>query len=171
MIISIIIVVMSLLLDGILTNFLPYGVGDLSLFTPLTTLVSIVIIYQLFYQGHNQKQYLIISIVMGFLYDLFYTNLLFFNSLLFLLIAYITIFLYKQLGEGYIKIILHVIMIIIIYELVTFLCIIIFNLVPTSIDRILYKISHSILLNLIYAEFIYTIIKLLPKKYKKVSIN
>lgn len=171
MIISIVIVVISLLLDGILTNFLPYGVESLSLFTPLTTLVSIVIVYQLFYQSHNQKQYLIMSMVIGFLYDLLYTNLLFFNSLLFLLVAYITMFLHKQLGEGYVKIILHVLIIIVTYELVTFLCIVVFNLVPISMDRLLYKISHSILFNLIYAELIYTIVKLIPKKYRKVSIN
>ncbi|MCI8347805.1 MAG: rod shape-determining protein MreD [Bacilli bacterium] len=171
MAISIIIVIISFLLDGILTNFLPFGVGDLSLFTPLTTLVSMVVIYQFFYHSHNQKKYLIAATITGFLYDLFYTNLLFFNSLLFFLIAYFTMILYKQIGESYIKIIFHVLIIIVSYELVTSLCIIVFNLVPISINRILYKISHSLLFNLIYAELIYIIIKLIPKKYRKVSIN
>ena len=55
MFISIVILIISFLLDGILTNFLPYGVGNLSLFTPLTTIVAIVLIYNFFY--HNEKKY------------------------------------------------------------------------------------------------------------------
>ena len=171
MLISIVIVIISFILDGVLTNFLPYGVGNLSLFTPLTTLVSIVVIYQLFYHNHNHKKYYIICSVVGFLYDLFYTNLLFFHTLLFLLIGYITTILYKQLGESYIRILINLFITIVVYELATSLCIIIFNLVPISIGRIAYKISHSLLFNLIYGEIIYIIIKLIPKKYRKVSIN
>lgn len=171
MIFSITIVVISFLLDGILTNFLPFGVGDLSFFTPLMTLVSLVSIYQLFYYSHHQKKYFIMSFILGFFYDLFYTNLLFFNAFLFLLLAYITAFLHKQIGEGYIRILIRVLFMIFIYELLTALCIVIFNLVPMSLDRLWYKISHSIFLNLIYAEIIFIIIKFIPKKYRKMSIN
>ena len=48
MVVAIIILVCSFLLDGILSNFLPYMIGDLSLFTPMFTIVSLVIVY-LFY--------------------------------------------------------------------------------------------------------------------------
>ncbi len=170
MIVSIIIIIISFFLDGILTNFLPYGVGDLSLFTPLTTLVSIVIVCPFFHKN-DQKKYFILSAIVGFLYDLFYTNLLFFNALAFLFIAYITSIFYKQFGNGYLYILLHVFISIVLYELLTVCCIIMFNLVPISIDRIIYKISHSLIINLIYAELLYIIIQRLPKKYRKVSIN
>ena len=40
-----------------------------------------------------------------------------------------------------------------------------------AFDRLLYKISHSIIFNIIYGEILYFIIKLLPKKYKKIMIN
>ena len=53
----VLIIIISFILDGVLTNFLPYSVGDLSFFTPLTTLVSIVVIYKLFYHNHNEKKY------------------------------------------------------------------------------------------------------------------
>ena len=45
MVVAIIILVCSFLLDGILSNFLPYMIGDLSLFTPMFTIVSLVIVY------------------------------------------------------------------------------------------------------------------------------
>ena len=48
MVVAIVILVVSFFLDGILSNFLPYMVGDLSLFTPMITIVSLVLVYPLF---------------------------------------------------------------------------------------------------------------------------
>lgn len=169
MIVSNIIFVISFLLDGILTNFLPYMVFDLSLFTPLFTVTALVIIYPLFKK--KQKSFLVFSFVSGIVYDLFYTNLLFFNGFLFLLLGLLIIKLYELFGAGYLKILFHILIIIIIYEVLIALLIIIFNLVPMSIDKLLYKISHSILLNLIYGEIVYFILKRIPKKYLKVPLN
>ena len=165
--IPLIILILSFILDGILTNFLPYI--ELSLFTPLLTLVSIFLIYP-FYKK-TELRYFVTLIILGILYDLFYTNLLFFNSILFLIIGFITKIIYKNLDINFIKLIIYIIGIIIIYELTTGLIIFIFNLVPITITKILYKITHSILLNVIYAELIYLVLKIIPKKFKKININ
>ena len=66
--IPILILVISFIIDGILTNFLPYI--ELSLFMPLLTLISIFIIYP-FYKKSETKYFLIVIIV-GIIYDLFY---------------------------------------------------------------------------------------------------
>ena len=165
--IPLIILILSIILDGILTNFLPYI--ELSLFTPLLTLVSIFLIYP-FYKK-TELRYFVTLIILGILYDLFYTNLLFFNAILFLIIGFITKIIYKNLDINFIKLIIYIIGIIIIYELTTGLIIFIFNLVPITITKILYKITHSILLNVIYAELIYLVLKIIPKKFKKININ
>ena len=169
MIISSIIFVISFFLDGILTNYLPYMVSDLSLFTPLLTVTSLVIIYPLLRK--EKKKYLIFSFAAGVIYDLFYTNLLFFNGFIFLVLALLIIKLYEFFGTGYLKILFHVLIIIILYEVLTVFLIIIFSLVPMNIDKLLYKISHSLLLNLIYTEIVYFILKKVPKKYLKVPLN
>ena len=169
MLASIIIIIISFILDGVLTNFLPYGVENISLFTPLLTIVALVVIYNFFY--HEEKNYYILSFIIGILYDLFYTNLLFLDGLLFLLIAFVITKIYKVVGFNYMWIALDILISIIIYECSFALVIVIFNLVPMSIYRLLYKISHSIILNIIYGELLYFIIRLLPKKYKKVRIN
>lgn len=165
--IPLIILILSFILDGILTNFLPYI--ELSLFTPLLTLVSIFLIYPLYKK--TEIRYFVTLIILGILYDLFYTNLLFFNAILFLIIGFITKIIYKNLDINFIKLIIYIIGIIIIYELTTGLIIFIFNLVPITITKILYKITHSILLNVIYAELIYLVLKIIPKKFKKININ
>lgn len=167
--IPIIIILISLVLDGILTNYLPYLVNDLSLLTPLLSVVSIFMIYP-FYRKKENKYY-IISFIMGIIYDLWYTNLLFFNAILFLLIALITKYIYKNFEISWLKIIIYLIGIISIYEIMNAGILLLFNLVPITCYKVLYKISHSLILNVIYAEFIYLIINIIPKKYKRISIN
>lgn len=165
--ISSIIIVLSLILDGILTNYLPFMESDLSLFTPLLTVTSLVLIYPLLYK--QQKRYFITIFILGIIYDLFYTNLLFFNGLIFLFLGFVIIKIYQLFGSGYIKVIITIILIIILYELLNVSIFLIFNLVPITLDKITYKISHSILLNLIYGEIIYIVLKLIPKKYSKIN--
>ena len=159
----------SLLLDGILTNFFPYQVNNLSLFTPLLSLVSIFLIYP-FYRK-DKKKYLINIFIYGIIYDLFYTNLLFWNACIFLIIGLLTIFIYKNYEISLIKIIIPIIVIITTYELLNASIIWIFQLVPLTFTKVIYKITHTLLLNIIYAEVIYFIITIIPNKYKKISIN
>ncbi len=166
---GIIIIAISLILDGILSNYLPYLVNDLSLFTPLFTLVSISLLYP--YYRKKEKYFFIMIFITGFVYDLFYTNLLFVNGLLFLLIAYISKLIYRNYEMDYLKLIIYIALVVVVYETATVLIILIFNLVPVTLTKLLYKISHSLILNIIYGELIYFILNILPKKYKKISLN
>ena len=165
----IIIMIVSFILDGLLTNYLPYLVGDLSWFTPLLTVVSLFMIYP-FYRK-EEKKYFIIVFILGLLYDLFYTNLLFFNAVTFFLVGVLSRGIHKNYEMGFLKLILYTIIIICFYEGLTSFLLWIYHIVPMSPSRVFYKISHTLALNIIYLEIIYIIIKLLPKKYKNISIN
>lgn len=167
--ISYIIQILSLLLDGILTNFLPYLQNDLSLFTPLLSVISIFLIYPFFRK--EKKKYLINVFIYGMIYDLFYTNLLFWNACIFLVIGLLTMFIYKNYEISLLKIIIPIIVIITSYELINASIIWIFHLVPITLSKVIYKITHTLLLNIIYGVVIYFIISMIPNKYKKISIN
>lgn len=169
MMISVIILVVSFLLDGILSNFLPYMVGDLSLFTPMFTIVSLVIIYPFFTK--KLKYYFITCFLVGLVYDFMYTNLLFYNTVLFLAVGLILMFLYRYIRPSWLSLILFIVVVIAGYECMNAIVILAFQLVPMTFYRLLYKISHSLLLNLCYGEILYFIIWLLPERYKRVSIN
>lgn len=169
MFISLIIATVSLILDIILNNFLPYMLGNLSFFTPMFTVVSLLFIYYFFRK--RERHYYIFSFILGVVYDLIFTNLLFYNGILFLAISFIVTILYKYLDINYFNVILDVLIIIVIYELFNFIIIFIFNLAFVSFYRLFYKIIHSLVLNIIYAEVVYLIINLLPKKYTKLNIN
>ena len=167
--IPIIIMIVSLIFDGILSNFLPFLVNDLSLFTPMFTVVSIFIIYP-FYRK-QEKKYFISLFILGIIYDLLYTNLLFFNGVLFVSIGALTRYIIKNFELSYIKVILYTLVVIVFYESITAILLLIFNIVTITISSLLYKITHSLIINLIYVELIYLILKLVPKKYKEISIN
>ena len=164
-----VIMIISLLLDGLLTNYFPYLVNDLSLFTPMLTIISIICIYP-FYQKQEKKYYITVFIL-GIIYDMLYTNLLFWNAILFLLLAVIIRFIYKNYEVTPIRLILYSISIISTYEALTGLFLFTFQLVPVTISKVIYKITHSLILNILYAEIIYGILKWIPKKYKRISIN
>ena len=159
-------IVISLLLDGISSYFLPYLPNDLSLLTPMLTVVTIFLIYP-FYRKQEKKYFLIVFITGLILY----TNLLFFNATLFLIIGIVSKYIYKNYEPNYLNLIIQIALIITIYELVTALIIIVFNLVPITLTKVLYKISHSLILNILYSEILFLIITKMPKSYKKININ
>lgn len=167
--IPLIIITLSLILDGILSNIFPYTVNNLSLFTPLLTLISIYLIYP-FYKKKENK-YILTIFLTGIIYDSLYTSLIFYNAIIFTIIGIISKYIYKHYEINYLNIIIQIILIVTIYELLNALIIILFNLVPMSISRLFYKITHSLLLNIIYSELLLLIINILPNKYKKVNIN
>ena len=105
------------------------------------------------------------------IYDLLYTNLVFFNGVLFLIIGFISLEIYKNFEISYLKLIIYLILIISAYEILTGIILLVFNMVPVTLYKVLYKITHSLILNIIYGELIYLIINLIQKKYRKISIN
>lgn len=166
---TIILMIILLLLDGLITNFLPYLSNQLSIFTPLLTLTTIFIITPLYQK--KDKKYYILLFIFGIIYDLFYTNLLFLNAILFTIIGFISKYINKNYEITHIRLIIFIILIITIYESSYALILWLFQLVPITLSKVIYKIIHSLLLNCIVGEILYIIINKIPKKYKKISIN
>ena len=119
----------------------------------------------------KEKNYFITIFIVGMIYDLLYTNLVFFNGVLFLIIGFISLEIYKNFEISYLKLIIYLILIISAYEILTGIILLVFNMVPVTLYKVLYKITHSLILNIVYGELIYLIINLIPKKYRKISIN
>lgn len=166
---AILIIGISLILDGILTNYLPFLPNNLSLFTPLLTITSLVLIYP-FYRKQENNYYITLFIT-GIIYDLFYTNLLFFHAVIFLILGVIIKWIYKNYEMTPIRIIIYISIIIICYEFLEGFILYIFQIVPVSIEKILYKIKHSLIINLVWGEVIYGILSIYIKKTKKISMN
>ena len=127
---KILIIISSFILDIILSNVLPFMKGDLSIFTSLFVPITIYLIYP-FYKNQELRYY-IESFIIGIIYDLIFTNLLFFDGVIFLII--------------------------ILYEFLVVSIFLIFNLVPISFYDFIYKILHTLLINVVYGFLLYEII-------------
>ncbi len=164
---SIIILIISILLDGILNNSLPYI--NLSLFTPLLTLISVIIIYPLYKK--EDKKYLITIFITGIVYDLLYTNMLFYNGIIFLVLGLLNIFINKKVQVNYLTIIFILLLNITLYVLLNSLLLFSCNIIEMSIEKIIYILTHSIVLNLVYGYLLFVIIKRLSKNKKSIKLN
>lgn len=150
------IIISSFILDIILSNVLPFMKGDLSIFTSLFVPITIYLIYP-FYKNQELKYY-IESFIIGIIYDLIFTNLLFFDGVIFLIISLVSVKIYKNFIVDKYKNIMYVFLIIILYEFLVASIFLIFNLVPICFYDFIYKISHTLLINVVYGFLLYEII-------------
>lgn len=153
---KILIIISSFILDIILSNVLPFMKGDLSIFTSLFVPITIYLIYP-FYKNQELRYY-IESFIIGIIYDLIFTNLLFFDGVIFLIISLVSVKIYKNFIVDKYKNIMYVFLIIILYEFLVASIFLIFNLVPISFYDFIYKISHTLLINVVYGSLLYEII-------------
>lgn len=150
------IIISSFILDIILSNVLPFMKGDLSIFTSLFVPITIYLIYP-FYKNQELKYY-IESFIIGIIYDLIFTNLLFFDGVIFLIISLVSVKIYKNFIVDKYKNIMYVFLIVILYEFLVASIFLIFNLVPICFYDFVYKISHTLLINVVYGFLLYEII-------------
>lgn len=153
---KILIIISSFILDIIFSNVLPFMKGDLSIFTSLFVPITIYLIYP-FYKNQELRYY-IESFIIGIIYDLIFTNLLFFDGVIFLIISLVSVKIYKNFMVDKYKNIMYVFLIIILYEFLVASIFLIFNLVPISFYDFIYKISHTLLINVVYGFLLYEII-------------
>lgn len=144
--------IISFLLDGILSNILTKP------FIPLFSIVSLVVIEN---YKKDKKKYLINCFILGLLYDLVYTNTLFLNGLLFLLIGFIILFCFNFLTHRLDIDLLISILSIILFRIFSFLIYKMFYNVSSYL--LLPSIYNSLIINLIYCIVIYLLLKKLHK--------
>lgn len=168
MIISIIILIISFLIEGLLSNYLSSTINDMNIFSTLYTLIALVVIYPYFY---NEKKYYILLIVFGILMDVVYTNTFMMNLILFLIISLIVKFLNFILPENILMANIRAIIAILSYHVLSFIIlkIINYNTYPISL---LYDICvNSILMTVIYTSILYFISKYFFIKFDKKQIR
>ncbi len=153
-------IIIIILLDGLITNYLPYIYHHLSYFYPLLTITMLPIIYP-----YLKKKYFSYYIIMiGIFYDLLYSNILLLNTFIFIIIGLVIKKYYQYLADNYLLTGLLIILNIVIYDLFLFMITYILGNHVISFNDLIYKISHSLLLNIIFGITIYYLLKKLVKK-------
>lgn len=149
---------LSFFLDGILSRYIPPN----SLFLPIFTIVSLVIIYP-YFNNDNFRYFKFVAII-GLLYDIAYFNTLFYNFFLFLIIGFVIGLINYLLSNNMYTNILMTIICISTYRIITFLLIIIFKANTLSFLNLIQSIYSSLILNIIYCIIIYITTEIYSKK-------
>lgn len=140
--------IISFILDNLISNFINHN----SLFYPLFTMLSLIIIYPKFNKKDNK--YYIYSFILGLIYDITVSDTLFLNAFIFLLLSYILNYIFKKIPYNYLSILIISILTIIYYRLVTYLTLILLNYLNINILILLKSIYSSLILNIIYISIL-----------------
>lgn len=146
---KIIISLFVVMLDGVITYLIPSYFNKLSLFYPMLTVSLIAFLFD-----GNLKKYYKLCFFLGIVYDLLYSNIFLFNGFLFLLLSKIDSKVMKYVKNSFLFFVILVLFNIIIYDTICFLLILITNYQVVNISDLIYKIEHSILLNIL-SVFVY----------------
>ena len=154
-----IIVIISFLLEGIVSNFVPIN-GFLA---PLFTLVALIIIYPLFDEASEYYKY---AFVTGLAYDLFYTDTILFHAIIFCFMAFIITRLNLVLSDNYLNILIIMGICILIYRVITYSLLVLVSSMAFDFIALISSVLKSLIINLIYSALLFFVVKKCQKKYK-----
>lgn len=155
---KILIIIFSLLLDFLLSNI---NYSLLSYFYPMLTITTIVYLSNL-YTNPNRSNYYLLVFLTSIIYDSIFVGNLLITVSSFMIVAILNMFLKRHLRSNLFNNILMLILSIILYEVFILLLLFVVGYKSFEFSMLLYKITHSLLLNTIYIVIMFLVLK--PKK-------
>lgn len=147
-----IIMILSFLLEGIVTNLVNYH----SLLIPAFTITSLVIIYP-YFNKEKKFSFIISSIILGIFYDIVYTNSLFINTFTFSFCSLMILLIYNFISHRFINTILLNIFFIAFFRSLSYGLLIIFSHMTFDKNIFLSGILSSLIINVVYSFILYFI--------------
>lgn len=155
---KILIIIFSLFLDFLLSNI---NYSLLSYFYPMITITTIVYLSN-FYTNSNRSNYYLLVFLTSIIYDSIFVGNLLITVSSFMAVAILNMFLKRHLRSNLFNNILMLILSIILYEVFILLLLFVVGYKSFEFGMLLYKITHSLLLNTIYIVIMFLVLK--PKK-------
>lgn len=155
---KILIIIFSLFLDFLLSNI---NYSLLSYFYPMITITTIVYLSN-FYTNSNRSNYYLLVFLTSIIYDSIFVGNLLITVSSFMIVAILNMFLKRHLRSNLFNNILMLILSIILYEVFILLLLFVVGYKSFEFGMLLYKITHSLLLNTIYIVIMFLVLK--PKK-------
>ena len=155
---KILIIIFSLFLDFLLSNI---NYSLLSYFYPMITITTIVYLSN-FYTNPNRSNYYLLVFLTSIIYDSIFVDNLLITVSSFMIVAILNMFLKRHLRNNLFNNILMLILSILLYEVFILLLLFVVGYKSFEFGMLLYKITHSLLLNTIYIVIMFLVLK--PKK-------
>ncbi len=155
-----IISLLAIILDGVISYFLPSYFNKIKYFYPMFT-VSLIP----FLTSDNKRNIIFIFII-GFIYNMLYSNVFLYHPLVFILLSKIDYLFLKTFKENIVSFIILVILNIILYDSLYFMLITLTGYQVVNISDLLYKIEHSLPINIMSVFVYYYLVKNKRKLHK-----
>lgn len=157
---SYIIIILSLILDGILSLFSNNNI----IFNSLFTLTSLIIIFK-YYKSKDNLKYLIIVGMVGLLFDIIYTDTLLFNAGVYLIIGVIITKYFEIFKHNLLNALFLLVITIILYRTFTFLVLANAQIIKLNFYELFKSIYSSLLLNIVYLSCFFIKIRRIKNIY------
>ena len=155
---AIAILIISFLLDGVLSNYLPLN------YAPLFSIVGLIISYDF---TNEKNKYYISAFILGICYDLIYTNTFIFYGCLFMFIAFIITHISKLLNSNYLNLALSSIICTTVFRTITFFSLFLTGNINLNFIVLYRSIYRSLIVSIIYGIILKLIVSLIDNFKKK----
>lgn len=156
MIVIIIYLIISFLLDSIISLYIPASLTTLSYFKTIYTIVSLVVIFNYF---ENSKKYLIIAIILGALFDIVYTNTFLLNIVIFIVVYFLLTELDYIIPNNLFTINIKSLSALYTYHILTYIILLLTHYNSYSFSILLNILMKSTIMTIIYTTISYLLIK------------
>ena len=163
MMVAIIYLSISFILDGIISNYLPFELANPSCLKTIYTIIALTIMYNSFY---NQKKYLTILIILGVLFDIVYTNTILLNTIIFITIYLVLYNIDYLIPTNIITINIKSIICVFVYYTLTYIILLLSHFNIYDFRLLLGILLKSIIMTILYTTISYLIIKKIYKNKK-----
>lgn len=145
-----IIILISIIIDGLIPNITLYEMNNLTYFTPLCTIVSLIFIYE-------DRFFFKLLFAISILYGMLYMNNVFLTFILFFIVMIVIKTFKRSFKDNLFTIVIQIFLVIFIYDGLFYLINILMSNVTFDIGTYLYKFLHSIIFNLFYGIILFYI--------------
>lgn len=151
--------IISFILDGIFSNILPIN----SLFNPLFTLIALIVVFPYY---NEEKKYYKHAFFIGLAYDLIYTDTMIFYAFLFLFFSFLISKATLLIADNYFGLMILSLFFIALFRIVTYICLIVTGNINFDLEVLFRSVYTSIIPNLIFALILNMITNIIRKKLK-----
>lgn len=147
------IILISIIIDGIIPNITLYNFNNITYFTPICTGISLIFLYE------DDKFFYRLLFFTILLFGVLYINNLILSFVLFTIIFFIIKVFKYFFKDNFFTILIQILLVILCWDLMFF---VIKSLIINNRfiwQDYFYKVSHSILFNLIYGVILFKLLK------------
>lgn len=162
MIISVIYLIISLILEVVMSNFFSSTLTNVSLFTTIYTIIGLVILYPHF---NNDKKFYLLVTIYGILFDILYTSTFMFSLIIFLIVGISIKILYNVFPENIFMTNLISFISILLYHLLCFILLNLFSGISYDFIILVNIILGSIIMTIIYTTISYYVVNYFFDKF------